>query len=397
MTSRLTLIPVFLLILSGLIVPVYAACPPTFPPPGYTIIPDNDVQAFVAYSESDRVEILVVQPTFSGTATEFGMVMPIPNKPEINEAPEDLFFFLETYTTQLLRTPPLEDAFGLSTETSGSSVVVIEQKDVGDFETTLLTAGNARDLIDWLNSHNFQFTTEDESNFDYYVQKGGYYFVAMKVNMDEANVDEKGNINGKLRPIEFIFSSEHPMLPFRIMAHDMDPMSFTLYTLTEFPYYIPGVDIIFKGQLQEKNHGYHESLDKYDPANKWLIRMNVEFDPRSIEKNLLLHRANSFSDVMSVPDRIKINSHLLPSDAGVIKGEAKENFVIADFVNTMTPRDQAIYGIPSESIECKRALQLMLRPDGQNTSCMKQSSISSLVERGWEISSMKSDELERMS
>ncbi len=396
MAHLLVLIPTLSLILSGLIIPVFAACPPTFPPPGYAIIPDNDVQVFVTYSETDRIETLVVQPTFSGTATEFGMVMPIPNRPEINEAPEDLFVFLETYTRQLLRTPPLESSFGLSTS-SESSVVVIEQKDVGDFETTLLTAGNAKDLVDWLNSHNFQFTPQDESNFDYYVQKGGYYFVAMKVNMDEKDVDEEGNIDGKLRPIEFVFSSEHPMLPFRIMAHDMDPMSFTLYTLTEFPYYIPGVDIIFKGQLQEKKYGYGEALDKYEPTNKWLIRMNVEFDPRAIEKNLLLQRADSLGDAVSIPDRIKINPHLLPSDAGVIKGEAKENFVIANFVDTMTPHEQANYGIPPESIECKNTLQLMLRSDGQNSSCMKESSVSSLTERGWKISSMKTDELERMS
>ena len=395
MTHKLTLIPIFLLILSSLAVPVHAACPPTFPPPGYTIIPDNDVQAFVAYSESDRIETLVVQPTFSGTATEFGMVMPIPNRPEINEAPEDLFFFLQAYTNLFggIASP----SRGLSSEESivASSVVVLEQKDVGDFETTLLTAGSAKDLVDWLNSHDFQFTAEDEANFDYYVQKGGYYFVAMKVNMDEADVDEEGNINGKLRPVEFVFPSEHPILPFRIMAHDMNPMSFTLYTLTEFPYYIPGVDVIFKGQYE----GYvrYEPLDKYEPANKWLIRMNVEFDPRAIEKNLLLQRAESLGDAASIPDRIKINPHLLPSDAGIIKGGAEENVVLADFVDTMTPLEQANYGIPPESIECKSTLQLMLRPDGQNAYCMKQSSVSGLIERGWEVSSMRADELERMS
>ena len=68
----------------------------------------------------------------------------------------------------------------------------------------------------------------------------------MKVNMDRADVDDDGGmINGNLRPIEFVFESEYPMLPLRIMAHDMDPMSFTLYTLGSFPYYVPGVDVLF--------------------------------------------------------------------------------------------------------------------------------------------------------
>ena len=88
MPTRITVAVLLALALAGLGTSVYAACPPTFPPSGYTITPDDDVQAFLMYSEPDRMETLVVQPAFSGTAVEFGMVMPLPNRPIINEAPE---------------------------------------------------------------------------------------------------------------------------------------------------------------------------------------------------------------------------------------------------------------------------------------------------------------------
>ena len=65
---------------------------------------------------------------------------------------------------------------------------MVEKKDVGDFTTIVLTAETADALIEWLNGNGFEFKTEDRENFEYYVEKGGYYFVAMKVNMDRADV-----------------------------------------------------------------------------------------------------------------------------------------------------------------------------------------------------------------
>lgn len=389
-----------LLVISGIVLlmitsPAYAACPSMMPREGFSIIPDDDTQVFLSYSEKDRIETLIILPAFSGTATEFGMVMPIPDRPEINEASEELFTYLDSHTNQFSwdgdLVPPLERSLGLSAE---NSVKIIEQKDVGDFETTVLTAENAKDLVDWLNGHKYQFSEMDEKNFEYYIQKGGYYFVAMKVNMDKATVDEDGNINGKLSPIEFIFSSEQPMLPFRIMAHDMEPMSMTLYTLAEFPYYVPGVNIIFNNKLPEKTNGYNQELDKYDPENKWLVRMNIDFDPRTIEKNLILEKIETLSVGSKL---IKINPHLLPVGSGIIKGDARENFLVKNFVETMSPREQVSSGIPSESVQCKEDFQLMLRADGENTACITELNTTLLLDRGWQMSTAAAEQIERIS
>ena len=397
MRRRMALVPMLALVLSGLAVPAYAACPAWFPPLDHVIVPDDNAPVFVTYSESDRVETLVLLPEFSGTAAEFGMVLPLPGRPEINEAPEEMFDFLAEYTNRVFfERSPAFDSMAEGFAVSESSVVVIEQKDVGDFETTLLTASNAQDLVDWLNDRDFQFTEEDEDNFDYYVQKGGYYFVAMKVNMDEASIDESGGIDGELRPIEFVFPSEHPMLPLRIMSHDMDPMDFTLYTMTEFPYYIPGVDVIYSEKVGWRNYGEFWQLDRYDPFDKWFVRMNVEFDPRTIETNLLLQRADKLDNTNALDYIFRINPDQLPS-AGVIGGDAESNLFLGAFADAMTPREQTEHGIPPESIECDHPLKLMLRSDGQNTACVLPTSVSTLTERGWQVSTMRADELERLS
>lgn len=457
MLKRRFVIPLATLILVGMATSAYAACPPSFTPPGYTVIPDDDVQAFLAYSEMDRTETLVIQPAFSGTATEFGMVMPLPARPTINEAPEDMFDVLLEYTTLRfdLGSRMLEDSLRIPSSTLDDDVVVIERKDVGDFTTTVLTAETAVGLVGWLNDNGFEFKTEDRENFEYYVEKGGYYFVAMKVNMDMADLDDDGMINGKLRPIEFVFESEYPMLPLRIMAHDMDPMSFTLYTLGAFPYYIPGVNILFmdivdkpapakatvlpSGTVQEskviprqvswnpitdvqyyddpimdprsdEDRLGEEFWERYEPLDKWLIRMDVGFDPRGIEQNLILERIATVDDILPHPGHplriigtdviilapIIINEKMLPSGSGVF---AEYQSTLYDFPNvreTMSYRLQTEHGVQPQSIDCKSGMHLMLRPDGYNTACMMESSVPKLNERGWQESTIRADELNRL-
>ncbi len=366
------------LVLSGLAAPAFAACPAIFPPLDFHVMPDDDVQAFVTYSEPLRIQTLVVQPTFSGTATEFGMVIPIPAWPEINEAPEDMFEELWEYTgfqEHVAMIATIEE----STLLGESSVVVLEQKAVGDFETTLLTAGDAGDLVDWLNSHDFQFVGEDKANFDYYVQKGGYYFVAMRVNMDEADVGADGMINGKLRPIEFVFKSEQPMLPFRIMAHDMDQMSFTLYTLGEIPYYIPGVKVTFADRVQDWR-GELESLERYHPADRWLLKMHVDFDPRAIEGSLILQRFHDIGDwiPMHLPD-IVINPHMSLPGSGIVVP-----FHLLEMDRErMAGIVEAISDAKSLDSECDDTTQAMLRQDGSGPVCVDEPAVSQYAQRGW--------------
>lgn len=465
MTVRqVAIIPLLVFAIAGLGTSAHAACPPVYPPPGYTILPDDDAQVFLMYSEQDRMETLVIRPEFSGTATEFGMVMPLPAKPAIDEAPQDMFDILLEYTTiRYDETNALEEALRAQSASDGDAVVVVvEKKDVGDFTTIVLTAKTADALVEWLNGNGFEFKAEDRENFEYYVEKGGYYFVAMKVNMNKADIDDDGRINGNLRPIEFVFESEYPMLPLRIMAHDMDPMSFTLYTLGIFPYYIPGVDVLFmdlidkpaapseatilpsgtpqepegitklaswsppvnvqhlgnlgRGNAEPSSEPDEDRLgeefwERYEPLGKWLVRMNVGFDPRAIEKNLILDRIGTVNSM--IPDTgndpiriigkdvvlhrpVIINEKLLLPGSGVFAEHASDWQDFQGIHEVMSPRLQVENGIPPHSIDCKSGMQLMLRPNGQSTACVMESSVQVMNERGWQASTVRAAELDRL-
>lgn len=297
----------------------YAICPVGFAPPGRIFHPEDNTHGLLVFESGQ--EKLILEPAFTGNATDFGLVLPLPSRPKLNEAPEKLFIELEDLTNPVRS---FGGGFGPTSLSVGESaprgVRVIEQKDVGDFKTTVLTADSTTALIQWLKENNYQYHPSDEQNFEYYVEKGGYYFVAMKVNMEKAKVDSSGFLKGKLRPIEFSFSTERPMLPLRSMAGDMEQMTFTLYTLASEPYYIPSVDILYSKKVSFGDLEVAPSLLKYNGWGQWLVRNEARFDPKKIGQDLFLERGNDSLIVKSASNPKRINPHLLAANSGIVEG-----------------------------------------------------------------------------
>jgi hypothetical protein len=53
---------------------------------------------FITWDPSEKVETFTVQPKFEGNALDFGMVIPTPSQPKLNEMPRDFFKHLAIYT-----------------------------------------------------------------------------------------------------------------------------------------------------------------------------------------------------------------------------------------------------------------------------------------------------------
>lgn len=293
-------------------------CPMMVAPPQKEIMADENTHGLLIFNSKEKIETLVLEPAFHGNAKDFGMVMPTPSRPELLEADENLFTELWELTNPVVVRGP----FGVASSLGKSEgIKIIEVKDVGDFTATVLTADDTLSLIKWLEDNNYVFKPGDVENFEYYVEKGGYFFVVLKVNIEKAKVDEKGNINGKLSPIEFVFESERPMLPIRVMRSDMEIMSFTLYTLSDSPYYIPGTKVMFSRKLSAFDFDTAPTLKKYSGAGDWLVRTNVRFDFIKIGQDLFLEKGSS-DLVVEDPREFKIvNPHLLSKDTGIVLDE----------------------------------------------------------------------------
>src|SRR5438309_11263588 len=69
----------------------------------YFAAKDKDVlqpaqKAFLTWDAAEKVETFTVQPKFEGNAADFGMVIPTPAKPKLDEMPRDFFKALAVFT-----------------------------------------------------------------------------------------------------------------------------------------------------------------------------------------------------------------------------------------------------------------------------------------------------------
>src|SRR5271170_7219901 len=55
-------------------------------------------KVFITWDPTEKMESFTVQPKFEGNALDFGMVIPTPSQPKLNEMPRDFFKHLAIYT-----------------------------------------------------------------------------------------------------------------------------------------------------------------------------------------------------------------------------------------------------------------------------------------------------------
>src|SRR5689334_25346206 len=69
----------------------------------YFAAKDKDIlqpaqKAFITWDDKENVETFTVQPKFEGNARDFGMVIPTPARPKLDEMPRDFFKELAVFT-----------------------------------------------------------------------------------------------------------------------------------------------------------------------------------------------------------------------------------------------------------------------------------------------------------
>src|SRR6266540_3112270 len=63
-------------------------------------------KAFITWDPQEKVETFTVQPKFEGNADDFGMVIPTPAKPKLDEMPRDFFKELAIFSILKKREQP---------------------------------------------------------------------------------------------------------------------------------------------------------------------------------------------------------------------------------------------------------------------------------------------------
>ncbi len=203
----------------------------------YFAAQDKDIlqpgqKAFVQWRPDEGIESFTVQPKFEGNALDFGMVIPTPSQPKLDEMPRDFFKDLAIYTillplpeniwTDLLPAPPtagtafLAEEGGFNGAPGGGDlgVRVLEAGVVGSLDYKIITAERADGLFEWLKENQYSYSG-DEATLQHYVTKK-WFFTVMKIDPKQMKRAADGSYAGEVTPTRFTFETKECIYPLKI-------------------------------------------------------------------------------------------------------------------------------------------------------------------------------------
>ena len=201
----------------------------------YFAAKDKDInqpgqKAFITWHPEESIESFTVQPKFEGNAVDFGMVIPTPAQPKLDEMPRDFFKDLAIYTILMPLPQPIwpeltpqldkEDAGGrpLPSPSTNSvpthGVKVLASGVVGSLDYKVIVAENASGLYDWLKENTYSYGG-DEETLKYYIDKK-WFFTVMKIDPKAMKKADDGSYVGEVTPTRFTFETAQCVYPLKI-------------------------------------------------------------------------------------------------------------------------------------------------------------------------------------
>jgi hypothetical protein len=198
-------------------------------------------KVFITWDPKEKVETFTVQPKFEGNALDFGMVIPTPSQPKLNEMPRDFFKHLAIYTIMKKREFPvskllpaleprqLENLLRQMREEQMDSIKVFDDAGsmkrkpaikilevgvVGSLDYKIIEAGRADDLFQWLKDNKYSYSG-DEATLQHYIQKK-WLFTVMKIDTMQMKRNKDGTFDGEVTPTRFQFTTDKLVYPLKI-------------------------------------------------------------------------------------------------------------------------------------------------------------------------------------
>ncbi len=265
---------------------------------------DKDVnqpsqKAFITWDPAEKVETFTVQPKFEGNARDFGMVIPTPSQPKLDEMPRDFFKELAVFTilkkreypqSKILPQPPASRFMALGAtagagggvykDGAGKSVKVLESGVVGSLDYKIIQAGRADDLYQWLKDNQYNFGG-DEKTLDHYIKKA-WFFTVMKIDAKQMKPRPDGSFDGEVTPTRFQFTSEQLVYPLKITQLSVkDKTEALLYVQAPYKVDLPG-EMTYQYQwvpmLQNARGWYSKGIfgpnELPGKADDWIVAIN---------------------------------------------------------------------------------------------------------------------------
>ena len=177
---------------------------------------------FAVDPNEDAIETHV-QIFYEGPAEEFAWVVPVPNEPELFVSTQLLFDTLSRRTAPTFQLNAVEEgecssdisapAFGASSsaneDADGIGVSIIDESQVGPYETLTIRARDENELIEFLQAENYDVPDGLSPLLAPYVADEAY-FVALRLSKDRDV--------GDIAPLGMRYAGKKPMIPIQLTA-----------------------------------------------------------------------------------------------------------------------------------------------------------------------------------
>ena len=216
-----------------LLKPVFASI--TVVDPQTTTIPAGRNGAYpLPYSETAQkgviwyengTETLIISTAFKGNAASFGWLIPVPAKPTVEKASDELFTSLNDLTQPRYSSQPGPmGMFGVGGISSGVRLedksgpvapTIYEGKALDVFDMTTLSAKDDKGLRDWLSDHGYNYPADRDYIIKSYTDSD-WYFVAVKVNSQNASSASGSLSEGHATPLKITFKTDRIIYPLKL-------------------------------------------------------------------------------------------------------------------------------------------------------------------------------------
>lgn len=187
-------------------------------PPSNKYVTETDQKAVIVYENG--TETMVLSVTFKGDPENFGWVIPIPSKPEVEKSQDELFTALADLTAPPAGATETIPYLGLGEKETAEplKVDVIETKKIDIYDITTVTSEDPTALSEWLSGHEYQIPKEASTILEEYT-KNNWYFICVKIDLTKLTSTSKEQLKtGHATPLKIQFASEEIIYPLKLTS-----------------------------------------------------------------------------------------------------------------------------------------------------------------------------------
>ena len=299
---------------------------------GINVDPKQDIIVV----HKDGVETYAFQPRFCGSASNFGLILPVPSM--LSAAPalskSSVFTLLNDITKPRVVTSTVcsgsrTAGVGGSAPIDNGGTRVVSSGSVGFMDYSQLKADSVSSFTTWLDANGYPYDDLATSAFSYYVEKG-WYFVAFKVSQGVAATADSCK---DLGPVKLTFPTTNPVVPTRMATARNKDTTGALANASSFSWRIFGISAgseqlgFSDGQSSTRTAGYSgaltegnaNQLDGLAQAGDRLNKLIITFNYGSTDPDIALTKVvgHDYQEITYSTNYINCDAGVAPSpDAG---------------------------------------------------------------------------------